>query len=173
MTATDKNCCKCNRTGRCRNCSCVKAGKHCLSCLPSCLGQCVNNNISTSNHFTASQPTMSITTHPKMPLLPSQQITVQTSTPISPISPPASANCSTNSTGIVSTNSESDSCVSAIQEKTTVLQSTSDHQEQVLKIEFPEFTPMAEPSFVWGSMDTVSFINNLDAAYGSLEKKHF
>ena len=35
-------CCKCNKTGRCRNCSCVKAGIHCQSCLPSRLGSCSN-----------------------------------------------------------------------------------------------------------------------------------
>ena len=33
-------CCKCNKTGRCRNCSCVKAGIHCQSCLSSRLGLC-------------------------------------------------------------------------------------------------------------------------------------
>ena len=33
------NCCKCNRTGQCRNCACVKAGKCCDTCLPSRLGQ--------------------------------------------------------------------------------------------------------------------------------------
>ena len=39
-------CCKCNRTGRCRNCACVKAGRPCLSCLPARLGQCTNSIIS-------------------------------------------------------------------------------------------------------------------------------
>ena len=37
-------CCKCNKTGRCRNCACVKAGKSCQNCLPSRLGQCLNSN---------------------------------------------------------------------------------------------------------------------------------
>ena len=35
-------CCKCNRTGRCLNCSCVKRGQPCLSCLPQRLGNCAN-----------------------------------------------------------------------------------------------------------------------------------
>ena len=36
------NCCKCNSTGRCRNCACVKANKKCRGCLPSRLGHCLN-----------------------------------------------------------------------------------------------------------------------------------
>ena len=37
-----KNCCRCNKTGKCRNCACVKAGSKCHSCLPSRLGNCEN-----------------------------------------------------------------------------------------------------------------------------------
>ena len=33
----------CNRTGLCKRCACVKAGKHCTNCLPSKLGSCTNN----------------------------------------------------------------------------------------------------------------------------------
>ena len=35
-------CCRCYRTGRCQNCSCVKRGQPCPSCLPQRLGNCVN-----------------------------------------------------------------------------------------------------------------------------------
>ena len=38
-------CCKCNKTGRCKNCACVKAGKLCQCCLPSRLGQCLNATV--------------------------------------------------------------------------------------------------------------------------------
>lgn len=33
-------CCRCNKTGRCGNCACVRAGKNCQDCLPSRLGLC-------------------------------------------------------------------------------------------------------------------------------------
>jgi len=33
----------CNRTGTCKNCVCVKAGRHCFSCRPRKLGKCANN----------------------------------------------------------------------------------------------------------------------------------
>ncbi len=42
-------CCKCNRSGHCRNCACVKAGKTCQSCLPSRLIQCTNINPQSTN----------------------------------------------------------------------------------------------------------------------------
>ncbi len=35
-------CCKCNKTGSCRGCVCVKTGKSCTNCLPSKLGTCSN-----------------------------------------------------------------------------------------------------------------------------------
>ncbi len=35
-------CCRCNRTGRCLNCACVKAGISCHNCFPSRLGNCSN-----------------------------------------------------------------------------------------------------------------------------------
>ena len=35
-------CCKCGRSGVCRNYFCVKNGKHCTNCMPSCLGKCTN-----------------------------------------------------------------------------------------------------------------------------------
>lgn len=35
-------CCKCNRTGSCRGCACIKAGKSCVNWLPSKLGNCAN-----------------------------------------------------------------------------------------------------------------------------------
>ena len=37
-------CCRCNRTGSCKGCACVKAGKPCSNCLPSKLGSCANRS---------------------------------------------------------------------------------------------------------------------------------
>ena len=47
MTCTCKMasgvCCRCNRKGLCKGCSCVKAGCPCSGCLPGRLGQCSNS----------------------------------------------------------------------------------------------------------------------------------
>ena len=37
------SCCRCNRSGRCKNCSCTKSGKPCRGCLPQRQGNCSNN----------------------------------------------------------------------------------------------------------------------------------
>lgn len=37
-----RQCCRCNGSGRCKNCSCVKAQKACVDCLPSKRSRCSN-----------------------------------------------------------------------------------------------------------------------------------
>ena len=37
-----RQCCRCNGSGRCKNCSCVKAGRACMDCLPSKKQACAN-----------------------------------------------------------------------------------------------------------------------------------
>ena len=83
----DRNCCRCNgTTGRCRNCSCVKAGTHCLSCLPGHLGHCGNQP---SQPMSSSQPLSSTTTSTSVPgqaldsqLLPPSTTTDNTNAPV-------------------------------------------------------------------------------------------
>ena len=41
-------CCRCNGSGRCRNCSCSKAGKPCVDCLPQRKGRCCNESHTSS-----------------------------------------------------------------------------------------------------------------------------
>ena len=40
---TPMACCCCNQTGTCRVCSCMKASRTCVSCLPGKLGSCLNS----------------------------------------------------------------------------------------------------------------------------------
>ena len=51
-------CCRCTKNGRCKNCSCVKAGRHCTGCLPLSLGICQNGN---SDHDQMERVTASTT----------------------------------------------------------------------------------------------------------------
>ena len=39
---SSRSCCRCNRSGRCRNCVCCKQKSLCFNCLPSRLGKCEN-----------------------------------------------------------------------------------------------------------------------------------
>ena len=63
-------CCGCNRTGSCRGCACVKAGKQCSNCLPSKLGSC--SNVSSTPIPSMATPTVNQSatnrTMPKQPL---------------------------------------------------------------------------------------------------------
>ena len=40
-----RDCCRCNRSGRCQNCTCVKYGSRCSGCLPGRLGRCRNGRV--------------------------------------------------------------------------------------------------------------------------------
>ena len=48
-------CCRCNRSGKCRNCVCVKQGRACVDCLPSRQDACCN---------TGSAPALTATSAP-------------------------------------------------------------------------------------------------------------
>ena len=39
------SCCRCNRSGKCRSCVCVKSGKRCTTCLPARRGNCQNHMV--------------------------------------------------------------------------------------------------------------------------------
>ena len=52
-------CCRCNGSGRCRNCSCSKAGKLCVDCLPQRKGRCCNESHASSQ--TPTQPSSQTT----------------------------------------------------------------------------------------------------------------
>ena len=55
-------CCRCNRSGHCVNCACVKTNKPCQGCFPTRLDQCSNSNpITTAPTTITSNP---ITTAP-------------------------------------------------------------------------------------------------------------
>ena len=60
------NCCRCNRSGSCQGCSCVKASKTCTSCLPFRVGKCRNSS-SKSSLPGQPLPTASITTTTTQP----------------------------------------------------------------------------------------------------------
>ena len=52
---TVMSCCRCNRSGRCANCSCVKGGRPCQGCLPQRLGNCLNTLYSQPTHPTQTE----------------------------------------------------------------------------------------------------------------------
>ena len=72
MQATSEmTCCRCNCSGRCRNCSCVRAGKICQGCLPQRLRNCTNTTVPTHDSSTVGLSTT----------LNSQRVTADPETP--------------------------------------------------------------------------------------------
>ena len=60
-TSATSVCCRCNDHGTCQRCSCVKAGRFCVNCLPLKRGHCANANPSSSNSLNNANPQSSNT----------------------------------------------------------------------------------------------------------------
>ena len=96
------NCCRCNATGRCGNCACVKAKRKCDCCLPSRLGQCRNTETdrtssSSPNSSSISSPLISSTRNPTVP--PPSQSTSDSDSPTANRSNTSIVNRSSSSAG--------------------------------------------------------------------------
>ena len=144
-------CCKCNRTGHCRNCVCVKAKKTCDSCLPCRLGQCQNtclqnNSLITSAIDAAYQPrAVQSASEPNASRATSSLMT-SSSPSILPRylnSPPFPSLATDNTTSSQSIHSASPCRIS----------------------ELPNFIPSQKPTFLWGNCGSDQFIRELDDCY--------
>ena len=83
---------RCNRTGSCKNCSCVKAGRTCSNCLPRKLGKCANDVAPIGAHLPADRlagglpaTTSSISIHPPTQPPPQPPLSPTGSPPYLPI----------------------------------------------------------------------------------------
>ena len=133
-------CCRCNRTGRCQNCSCVKNGGVCRGCLPQRLGNCVN----TAQTRPLPQPA------PQTDV--SQQNSFPRHTPPSPSTadPPRSRSPPLT---------ESHSSPELLPSPTIV------PEPRDIAPELPAFCPAAEPIFSWGHLTGPEFAKLLDTTY--------
>ena len=131
-------CCRCNGGGLCKNCSCVKAGKACIDCLPSkkqrCSNLCRPRSV-TPPHPQPSPPNV----HPSEPTL---------NSPPRAVSPEPEALPANSLDGLGSELSVS----------VPLLVPTNSNN-------LPVFQPVSNPTFVWGSIDSASFTHMLDSAY--------
>ena len=131
-------CCKCNRTGTCKGCACVKAGLPCTSCLPSRLGSCMN-----------SQQTQTQTAQTPVNALPAAQLsdvppTIETLLPTEEDSP-----------------ADGDSYDDLL----APTQPPGVPDATIQKLSCP--SPMVEAHFTWGSWEVSSerYINSVKVAY--------
>ena len=127
-------CCRCNRSGSCQNCSCVKSKTKCTNCLPGRLNKCVNSS-----------------------------------------TPNSEDSSSNNSTIRQDESSASDHCVSEVEAPlsndatvsgnfTSIVTDPSSIVEPIL----PAPSPIAEPTFTWGNIDSTTFIDQINEAYDEI-----
>lgn len=165
-------CCRCNRTGRCRNCSCVKASKHCQSCLPSRLGQCSNYHASSPKSTTTCPgDSLTTTTTTSVPQpLPSSSIPSGTAVPVTTCSSITSASAHSVSATIPAT---TPSTTQVTTPDTTPVShhseashlATHSQNDGMQTSTLPDYLPMANPTFAWGIYDSASISNAIDRAY--------
>ena len=148
-------CCRCNRTGQCRGCACVKAGKSCSNCLPSRLGNCSNvsattnantdTNTDTANRDVSALSNTSISTI--------STATASTSPSSSPVGPAVS------SSGVASIHDTQN------QPSISFSRAPPRNVSPPLSPNLPPFIPMAAPNFVWGDEDSATFCKSIRDAY--------
>ena len=80
----EHGCCKCNRSGSCSRCACVKAGKSCENCLPGKLGTCCNHLISSTSTSASNIVDCQLRQIPCPPSMVNVDDTIPTSTPTVP-----------------------------------------------------------------------------------------
>ena len=133
-------CCRCNGSGCCKNCLCVKAGNACIDCLPSKRQTCSNQPIQSLQSLPTGNP-------------PSSQ---STATSIS-VSRPSSPH-----------NYDLDESQPLKSERHSLLMPTTEdltHDGLVEVSNLPDFNHMANPEFIWGELESTSFTKSLESAY--------
>ena len=139
-------CCHCNRDGKCKNCSCVKANRLCTTCLPFRRGHCSN-----IKQPPASSPPVSCSAPSQVPPPMTSSLPSATDSTVALDSPPAISATATPTT-IASTPALSGR-----------FPSNAHH--------LPSFKVLTQTPFVWGDYDSTSFMTSLSAAY--LEVVHW
>ena len=135
-------CCRCNGSGRCKACSCVKSGKPCLDCLPSRNGHCNNNET-----LTSAGPEH----HPPMLLPPIPPSLATPATPATLDSPHYLAEANTPSLDMDMRDAILDDA-------------TPDAHARAL----PLFKPMSCLNCTWGDLSGQEFSDAIDNAYSQM-----
>ena len=148
--------CRCNRTGTCKNCACVRAGQSCGKCLPGRLGKCLNQSA-------AAHPTTSLTS----PTSPTSRTPSDVANPIVRVPPPAST---LDDHAAADRDREPHTPLAPIPPTHANFPTPdSDRRTDVAGTPaLPAFIPMASPVFTWGDLDAETFTQRLNLAYSTV-----
>ena len=155
-------CCRCNRTGRCQNCSCVKNGRKCQNCLALHVGNCVN----VAQNAPAAQSSSTQPTNTDQPIIDSSTLSQSKDTPRKgslrlPHNTLATPECATGPGSEVTC--PAPDADSAASHQPHLPSSNQPATEATLSL--PPFTPMATPTFCWGEYEAIHFIDLLNTTY--------
>ena len=169
-------CCRCNGSGRCRNCSCSKAGKPFVNCLPQRKGRCINESLS---HDRKSGQTITQGTQP--PSSPSAtQLFPDNRAPhkVFEQQPGVDNNASNSGMPDLGSNSYEDLQAHVLPEITSLGQSTPDSVSQEPFSRPPSESlsasrewsspPLHPPDFQWVSHEWEAFCENITATYNEI-----
>ena len=141
------NCCRCNASGRCQNCSCNKSNKECSNCLPLRRGHCTNPP-KQSSAATPSATTDQVTTEDAQPF----------STPVTSEEVHPQLAQITN-----------DEAQPLLTQPTSLEAPVSDGEDSIRGNtsygNLPSFPPLQANNFRWGNIDEETFAKSVSLSY--------
>ena len=142
-------CCRCNGDGKCRNCSCVKEGKTCTTCLPSRRGRCLNKP-HPSAPAPANQPVHCPSARTQL------TATVHASPSIDASVAPATPTLTSATNSIMASAGS------------TPVSTTGPIPSNTHYLHLPSPSVMADTNFRWGEYDSSTFTATLSSAYAEV-----
>ena len=140
-------CCRCNKSGYCRNCACIRAGKSCQGCLSSRLNKCSNISLATR---TPTNP----------PQAPPTPVPMSAANPTKYLNTTLSQSATATATG-----------QSCIQTRRNTVLSQDDSVHTILlapTIKLPDSSSTVDATFTWGNHTSIDFKQSLDATYSEV-----
>ena len=154
-------CCRCNASGSCKNCSCSKANRTCLNCLPHRRGCCANSESQLSPSVTDPAPTCPNPPSSLRTSVGEVEIEDRFFTP--PEAPePAGTQLSSNLTPAILT-PVSLPAISTPAILPTML--TPEISTPAMIADLPPFVPISTPNFRWGDVDGETFTCSINRIY--------
>ena len=156
-------CCRCNASGKCRNCVCIKSKRRCSNCLPSRKGCCSNMKLlpalqaHDATHARASPASVASPSHSRQPCGSPSSVATTTTAP--------AAHTSVTSATIQKPVDSSPPPNNAHPMNPATI---APAPVQAPFCPLPSSPPLSNPSFVWGENDAVSIMASMDEAYSEV-----
>ena len=155
-------CCRCNASGSCKNCSCKKANRTCLNCLPHRRGRCANSEPQLPPPVTDPTPTC--------PIPPSSlhtSVSVDEDRFFTPPEAPEPARTQLSLTPAILTPASLPAILTPAISTSAILPAnlTPTISTSAIIADLPPFVPISTPNFRWGDVDGETFACSINRSY--------